>query len=791
MAAAIAWDNHDRTLAEARARAQQTASILEEHALRMFEAQLGAIATVEARIAAMDWQQIETSEEVHRLLRSVAQDTPHIDGLWLVGPDGHGANSADFFPLPRVDASGRGYFQALSRRDEIHFGEMIRGRLKGNLNFNLSRRRASADDAFDGLVMVTISLDYLANFWREVLGEGPHSVRLLRRDGEVAAVYPVVDEPPPPLARNAPFFAAMAGREAGTYSGRAEADGRERLYAFTTLGAFPAYMVVGLDKETILAPWRRDAGVLALLAAVASIALATLVQLASRRERLLAREAERRRRAEHSLIAKEEHVAALERVETALRRSEERFRSLFETLTYGVVFQDAQGSIRSANDSAAQILGLSVQEMTRRDTADPSWDVVDGQGRPLAPHQYPAVVALRTGRTVRGFSLGAYNPKAGERRWLMVDAVPQWLDGHERPSGVFAIFSDVTEHRRAEESQRLLLREIDHRAKNALALVQAVIRLTRADTASGFAEAVEGRVAALARAHTLLARHRWEGADLRTLLGEELAPYEANRVQIEGPRSTLCADAAQPLGMVVHELATNAAKYGALSTPGGRLEVSWELAAGEAGLVLRWTEADGPPVAQPARQGFGSTLIEQTVCSQLHGSIERDWRPDGLRVLVRLPAGCLTSGRRSGAASPQARPGVAPDLKGARLLVAEDQAALALELRAALLAAGCEVVGPASSLEEAALLAVTSTLDGAVLDVDLGGRMIYPVAEILAGRGVPVLFCTGFGEIDRPPGLEEAPLLRKPVATAELLATLAHEIARAAPVSSVGTRSGP
>jgi len=195
------------------------------------------------------------------------------------------------------------------------------------------------------------------------------------------------------------------------------------------------------------------------------------------------------------------------------------------------------------------------------------------------------------------------------------------------------------------------MREVDHRAKNALAVVQAALRLSRAETPAELVRIIEGRVAALARAQTILARRRWEGAELHALLEGELAAFltgirlDAPRAELQGPVVTIAAHAAQPLSMAVHELATNAMKYGALSRRGGQLQVSWRLDAAQRVLSLLWRERGGPEVANPARRGLGSRVIEQTVQVQLGGKVTRRWLPGGLVCEITMPLSRREGGR--------------------------------------------------------------------------------------------------------------------------------------------------
>jgi PAS domain S-box-containing protein len=213
--------------------------------------------------------------------------------------------------------------------------------------------------------------------------------------------------------------------------------------------------------------------------------------------------------------------------------------------------------------------------------------------------------------------------------------------------GSVGVATDITEQREAEERERLLTRELDHRAKNLLAVVQSVVTLTRANSLEEFKQAVEGRIQALGRAHSMLADSRWEGADLARIVEEELAPYaiDPSRVELDGPSLLLKPATAQSLALVIHELATNAAKYGALAAEGGRLSLSWRIDRSPGGameLKLVWTERGGPRVTRrvtSGRGGFGTRLIHSSIERQLGGHLELDWAAEGLEARLFIPIG--------------------------------------------------------------------------------------------------------------------------------------------------------
>jgi two-component sensor histidine kinase len=201
-------------------------------------------------------------------------------------------------------------------------------------------------------------------------------------------------------------------------------------------------------------------------------------------------------------------------------------------------------------------------------------------------------------------------------------------------------FHDVTELKRVEEAQRLLAQEVDHRSKNLLALVQATVHFSAADTPAGIKAAIEGRIQALSNVHTLLANSRWVGADLHRLVMDELKPYclrDKSRASVDGPDLTLKPQTAQLMAMVLHELTTNAVKYGALSVPAGSVRVEWTLGA-NGKFVLRWIEMGGPTVKAPTRKGFGTIVLDRALSAQLHGKSRFDWLEKGLACEIEIEA---------------------------------------------------------------------------------------------------------------------------------------------------------
>jgi len=340
------------------------------------------------------------------------------------------------------------------------------------------------------------------------------------------------------------------------------------------------------------------------------------------------------------------------------------------------------------------------------------------------------------------------------------------FDADGRCVRVIGTAIDITRRKEGEERQVLLAREVDHRARNALAVIQSIIRLTRAGSVDDYVQAIEGRIKAMARAHTLLSDSRWQGADLATLVSEELDPYRSgDRIAISGPDISLQPATAQGLALALHELATNAAKHGALSSADGKVSLSWQLRPDA--MVLDWSESGGPRIVPPAAKSFGLRVIRASIEQQLGGEAMFDWDAAGLRCSLSIPRKEMFKAQKIGAARKiAALPRAGGGLKVAgkpRVLLVEDEALVAMMIQECLADFGYQVVGPVATASEAAAQANDGYFEAAVLDVNLGDGAVYPIADILTARGVPFVFVTGYEADSVEPRFRKVPILQKPI----------------------------
>jgi PAS domain S-box-containing protein len=353
----------------------------------------------------------------------------------------------------------------------------------------------------------------------------------------------------------------------------------------------------------------------------------------------------------------------------------------------------------------------------------------------------------------------------GELRWCTGTAAAS-VDAAGNVVRISGVTIDVTDRKEAEERQVLLAREVDHRARNALAIIQSIIRLTRAKSVDDYVATVEGRIKALALAHTLLSDSRWHGADLGTLVAEEFAPYRTgNKVELKGPNVSLSPATAQGIALALHELATNAAKHGALSSLKGKVGLTWQLQSDV--LTLHWVENGGPPIKTPSARSFGLKVIKASIEQQLGGQARFDWNPKGLRCDLSIALREAGESRQPDVVH-QAHNGngAAIELNKVdkpRVLVVEDEALVGIMIQECLTEFGFQIVGPVCTASDALQAAKDGNFDAAILDINLGDGMVYQVAEILARRQVPFVFVTGYDADSVDSRFREIPVLQKPV----------------------------
>lgn len=334
-------------------------------------------------------------------------------------------------------------------------------------------------------------------------------------------------------------------------------------------------------------------------------------------------------------------VSVQRRAQIEAVESEGRLRELLEALPVAIYTTDLNGKITFYNQAAIDLWGHRPDLESNFWCG--SWKLFWPDGKAIKHEECPMAIALKAGEAVRGYEAIAERPD-GTR----VSFIPYPTPLHDESGkmiGAVNMLVDITKRKAAEQRMELLSREVNHRAKNMLAVIQSIVRLSTTPDTRAFADVLLGRITALGRAHNLLSENRWESAALQRLIEEELAPFRGggeSRVRISGPGLSLATSAAQPLSIVVHELATNAAKYGALSSPAGRISIEW-VRNPDGRAVLRWSETGGPSVRPPARQNFGLNVIGIVVRSQLGGSVHYDWRPDGLICTIEIPATALAN----------------------------------------------------------------------------------------------------------------------------------------------------
>lgn len=330
------------------------------------------------------------------------------------------------------------------------------------------------------------------------------------------------------------------------------------------------------------------------------------------------------------------------------------------------------------------------------------------------------------------------------------------------------------ERRIAHESQALLVAELNHRVKNVLAVVGSLIRQSQhgGQSTERFTENLQSRIQALSIAHDQLTRSHWQAAPLHTLIEAEARAWTeaaGDRLVLSGPPVMVAARAYQTLALVLHEMMTNAAKYGALSVPDGRLAITWSL---DGDLILLWSETNGPPVEPPSRRGFGTVVTEQSIPFELHGTASLEYRVEGVHACFTIPAEFVHASLLETSAT-LVPVSLKADLKGKTLLLVEDSMMIALDAQAMLQGCGAEVE-LVSTTREAKRALTLNRFDAAILDVNLYTETSFAIAEDLQDRRIPFVFATGYGEmVSVPERFRDVCIVSKPYVEDSLRAALA------------------
>jgi len=322
--------------------------------------------------------------------------------------------------------------------------------------------------------------------------------------------------------------------------------------------------------------------------------------------------------------------------EEKLRQSEARYRGIFEHAGTGIAILSLEGRIISCNPAFSAMLGYTEDDLRGRAFAE----IIHPEDREanlaevqrLAAQQIPSIKITNR-----------YIGKGDQPIWVRKH-VSLLSDASGKPINFFALVTDITERKRQEEHINLLMREVNHRAKNLLTVVQAIARQMAAVNPDDFIEGFGRRIDALVASQDLLVENKWKGVSLDELVRSQLAHFKdliGQRIRLQGPPIFVSGHAAQTIGLIMHELATNAGKYGALLTSNGRVEVEWSLKRREIEketFVLSWRESGGPIVNMPTERGFGSTVLCDMATLSLNANVELDFSSTGLSWRLECPA---------------------------------------------------------------------------------------------------------------------------------------------------------
>ncbi len=684
----IAWEQRNRLIERNVEDIAGNAYFLADHTARLLEVSDLTLKQVATLIEGDDWSLIEGSRPHWQHLVTIRETLPYFENLWLNDSTGRLRLTSLAFPAPSSSAADRDAFRAQVRADVgLFIGEPIIGRMTKRPTFIISRRLNGLTGSFDGIVSATVALSYFESYWSKLrLPKGSRVTLVRADDGKVIAQLPRPQDGLSfaPIDKSALDQAIKKNLVAGVYP--FTVNGEDRTGAYRRVDELPLYINISIPDNAYWGPWTVQMRLYGAFALIALLALAALTALASQQFReQAANEAFLQKEVALRTSELQAETAALEvlnRTGRALAAELDVDRLIESVVEAAVLLTGAQAGAYFSNRGDADNAGARAEE----------YGLYNSGGARTAFAKLPigaiCAAVFEQDRVLR-FDDIAEDPEFGasseenhaqdRARIRSVMAIPVssrngqiqglLLFAHER-AGAFAeraerlvtglaaqaaialengrLYSEaqheITERRQAQSQQSFLIRELHHRVKNTLATVQAVVGATARSASSidEFYKAFVGRIVSLANTHSLLTEALWQMAPLREILEKELKPYNdvrGERITLDGPAVELPSEIAVPIGMAIHELTTNAAKYGALSVRNGKVAVTWDVhgEGDEKRLTMAWEERGGPSVSQPDRQGFGSRLLHRVLTTQLNAKVEVDYDPGGLRVAIDAP----------------------------------------------------------------------------------------------------------------------------------------------------------